>query len=158
MSFGAKLVKHDVMTANEPLDFAMKEILTIIWQQGGFRFVHKCTTSNMTYHYYCSQDKAKEQTGHQKYRDVARMERFDCESKLQVRPCLESRTLFLSMRQNHHDAYVDKQLLEFIQERMKSSSPAEVFRDLQASATPGSNLATEHQIYYRYVYKFYYFE
>ena len=114
----------------------------------------------MTYYCYCSQDEAKERAGSQQHRDVQRMDRFDCHSQLIIHPCLESRTLFLSIRHNHHDTYVDKQLstavLEFIQERIKSSSPAEIFRDLQASDVPGSSLATEHQVYYRYVSKFYY--
>ena len=158
VSFGAKLVKHDGTTARASLDTAIKEVLSIIWQQGGFRFVHKWTSSEMIHYYYCAQDKAKERASSQKHRDVQRMERFDCESKLTIRPCLERRALFLSIRHKHHNTYVDKQLpttvLEFIRERIESSSPAEVFRDLQAAAVQGSDLATEHQVYYRYIYRF----
>ena len=128
VSFGAKLVKHNGVTVKAPLDFAMQEIISIIWQQGGFRFIHKFTNSNMAYHYYCSQDKAIEQVTSQKDRDVQRMKRLDCQSKLKIRPCL---ALFLSMRHYHHNTYVDKQLstavLEFIRERIESSSPAEIF-------------------------------
>ena len=158
VSFGAKLAKHNGVTVKAPLDLAVQEINSIIWQQGGFRFIHKFTNSNMAYYYYCSQDKAIEKVTSQKDRDVPRMERFDCQSKLKIRPCLENRALFLSMRHNHHNTYVDKQLstavLEFIRERIESSSPAEIFRDLQAAAIQGSDLATEHQVYYRYIHRF----
>ena len=159
VSFGAKLVKHEGITARALLDSAMKEVLSSLWQQGGFRFIHKSTSLDIAYYYYCAQDKAKERVGSQEYRDVQRMERYDCQSYLKIRLCFQSRALFVSIHHEHHRAYIDKHLstavLEFSRERITSSPPAEIFRDVQDSNVPGSDLATQHQAYYRYIYRFY---
>ena len=136
------------------MDSAVKDLVDIIWQQGGFRFSHHDTRANYSYRYYCVQDKAREKKSNQKHRDFPRMERFDCRSKLLILPCLDSRTLFLSMYHEHHDTYDDKRLsdatLAFINERIESLPPADIFRDLQTSTVPGSESATMEQVYYRY--------
>ena len=157
VSFGTKLARLDGgSTAPAPIDSAMKEMLDIIWRQGGFRFVHRDTTAGLSYRYYCSQDKAREQKSRQKHRDVQRMRRFDCKSKLVMCPNLENRTMSLHMYHKHHGEYFDKHfsaaVLDFIRERIESLPPAEIFRDLKAAGVPGSDSATMDQVYYRYVF------
>ena len=157
VSFGTKFARLDNgSTAPAPMNWAMKEMLDIIWRQGGFRFVHNDTTANLSYRYYCSQDKVREQKSLQKHRDVQRMRRFDCKSKLVMCPNLENRTMSLHMYHEHHEEYFDKHLsaavLGFIRERIESLPPAEIFRDLKAADVPGSDSATMDQVYYRYVF------
>ena len=154
VSFGGKLVKlDDGIIAKAPVDSAVRNIVAIISQQAGFRFVHHDTRA-LVYRYYCSQDKTKERASNQKHRDRQRTTRFDCQSNLRIRPCLESRTLFLSLYHRHHMEYFSKELsievMEFLTERMGSMPPAEIFRDLQAAKISGWDKVTRHQVYYRY--------
>ena len=156
VSFGGKLVKlHDGITAKAPVDSAVRNIVGIISQQAGFRFIHHDTRA-LVYRYYCSQDKAKERASNQKHRDRQRTMRFDCQSNLQIPLCLDSRTLFLSMYHKHHTEYFNKELsievMEFLTERIESMPPAEIFRDLQAAKVPGWDKVTRSQVYYRYNY------
>ena len=135
----------------------MRELLDIIWKAGGYRFWHRRTTkdSGLIYEYYCSQDSSRDvgSTGKGK-RDARRMERFQCKSKLRLRPCLEDRTLTITLYHLHHAPYVDIQLspavLEFVQEHISTSTPSEIYRSLLASNIPGAGDATQHQIYYQW--------
>ena len=143
----------DGITAKAPVDSAVRNIVGIISQQSGFRFIYHDRRAPFIYRYYCSQDKAKEKASNQKYRDRQRTTRFDCQSNLQIRPCLESRTLFLSMHHKHHMEYFSKELsievMDFLTERIGSMPPAEIFRDLQAAKIPGWDKVTRYQVYYR---------
>ncbi|KAK9477923.1 hypothetical protein V1514DRAFT_368182 [Lipomyces japonicus] len=64
------------------MNAAMRELTTIIWKAGGFRFRHKSTTfSSFRYHYQCSQDlkNVKEyqlKVNDEKQRDGTRMNDF----------------------------------------------------------------------------------
>ena len=140
----------------EPLNLALKELLGIIWKAGGYRFWHRRTTMDpgLVYEYYCCQDSSKEIASIGKgKRDARRMQRFQCKSKLKMRPSLEDRTLTITIHHLHHAPYVDIQLssavLEFINERISTSTPSEIYRDLLASDTPGIEYATQHQVYYQ---------
>ena len=88
----------------------MRELLDIIWKAEGYRFWHRRTTkdSGLIYKYYCSQDSSRDvgSTGKGK-RDARRMERFQCKSKLRLRPCLEDRTLTITLYHLYHAPYVD---------------------------------------------------
>ena len=143
----------DGITAKAPVDSAVRNIVGVISQHTGFRFIYHDTRAPFIYRYYSSQDKAKEKASNQKHRDRQRTTRFDCQSNLQIRPCLESRTLFLSMHHRHHMEYFSKELsievMDFLTERIGSVPPAEFFRDLQAAKIPGWDKVTRYQIYYR---------
>ena len=141
----------------EPLNRAMRSLVEIIWQIGGFRFKHTKTrySAEPVYEYHCSQDQM-----HQKpelikrKRDRERMERFDCQSKLDIRPNLASRTLQLSLSHQYHNPYEDNrltpQILEFIEKRRTKSMPAEIYRELRADCTEGYDKVIQSQIYYRW--------
>jgi hypothetical protein len=82
------------------------------------------------------------------------MERFQCKSKLRLRPSLEDRTLTVILYHLHHTPYVNIHLspaaLEFISARVSAHTPSEIFRDLLASGIPGVEYAAQHQIYYQW--------
>lgn len=141
----------------EPLNQAMRHLLDIIWKAGGYRFWHRRTTqdSGLVYEYYCCQDSTQEagSVGKGK-RDTGRMERFQCESKLRLRPSLEDRTLTVTLHHLHHTPYVDIHLsapvLEFVNARVSTRTPSEIFRHLLASGIPGVERVAQHQIYYQW--------
>ncbi|EGU82050.1 hypothetical protein FOXB_07435, partial [Fusarium oxysporum f. sp. conglutinans Fo5176] len=62
--------------------------------------------------------------------------------------------LTVSLQHTHHKSYADHQLsesaLEFIRARTAISTPAEIYRDLQAAQLPGWDLVTSHQVYYQW--------
>lgn len=83
------------------------------------------------------------------------MDRFHCNNLLLLEPCLERRTLSLSIYHMHHSVYFDIQLspaaLEFVSQRVSAFTPAEIYHDLQASDLPRQEKQriTESQIYYQ---------
>jgi hypothetical protein len=141
-----------------PLNQAIKELVNTIWKAWGFRFRHRRTTKNsgLVYEYHCSQDSSKEKkslaTGK---RDIQQMGRFQCESKLRLRPSLENRTLTISLHHLYHSPYVDIHLspaiLEFVSERVLAQTPSEIYQDLLASKILGFQCVAEHQVYYQWL-------
>ncbi|KAJ5145757.1 uncharacterized protein N7515_000321 [Penicillium bovifimosum] len=99
---------HENESPESELNAAMRYLTEIIWKEGGFRFTPPEATApglqNSTYTYHCSQDamhtKGDQSTEElEKQRDGRRMDRFPCESQLNIRPCLQRRTLSVSI---HH--------------------------------------------------------
>lgn len=158
MNFGSRLERSPTgVLDREPLNQAVTHLPEIIWKAGGYRFWHKRTTqdSGVVYEYHCCQDSSKESRSVGKgNRDTQRMERFQCESKLRLRPSLEDRTLTVTLHHLYHRPYVDIHLspavLEFINARVSNRTPSEIYRDLLGSGIPGIKYATQHQIYYQW--------
>jgi hypothetical protein len=160
--FGTSAPRHGTTSTPEndsrdSLNEAMRCLVEIIWEKGGFRFFHRTTRAeNLTYRYYCCQDSAQAVGRHkvEGKRDGRQMERFPCESNLTMRPSLQDRTLFVSLCHTYHIPYKDIMLpltvTEFIDERITISTPSEIYRDLEASELPGTALVTRHQVYYRW--------
>ena len=157
VGFASQLsVQQDGSIDRTPLNNAIKTLAEVIWKKGGFRFWHRRTDwNNYTYSYYCSQDAehARDSVAAGQ-RDALRMERFSCQSYLSFRPSLENRTLAIILRHTYHTPYVDHQLspavLEFIQARNALSTPAEIYRELQAARPLGWESATSQQVYYQW--------
>jgi hypothetical protein len=134
----------------------MRDLSEIIWKQGGFRFRHTGTNLQIfTYQYRCSQDLIHAQSYQsavesERQRDGRRMARFPCQSKLNIRPCLQNRTLFLSIHHEWHTPYEDIQLSPIVQElihsRVSSKTPSEIYREIRD--IPEAKSVTRHQVYY----------
>ncbi len=145
------------ITDREPLNQAMRDLVDIIWKAGGYRFKHEKTTkdSGLLYTYYCCQDSSREEKSvTEGKRDVRRAERFQCESKLKLRPSLEGRQLTVILHHLPHSQYVDIHLtpavLEFINARVETRTPSEIYQDLLQSRIPGIERVTENQVYYQW--------
>jgi hypothetical protein len=139
-----------------PLNSAINMLAEVIWRKGGFRFWHRRTKpETLTYVYFCSQDGDRVPdsmaTGQ---RDAPRMERFSCQSYLTFIPSFEDRSLTITLRHSYHTLYTDRQLspevLEFVRARNAFSTPAEIYKDLQAAQPSGWELATSQQVYYQW--------
>lgn len=67
-----------------------------------------------------------------------------------MRPCLQDRTLFLSIHHKWHTPYEDIQLSPIVQElinlRVSSKTPSEIYREVRD--IPEGKSVTRHQIYY----------
>lgn len=134
----------------------MRDLTEIIWREGGFRFKHTGTNfQSCTYGYNCSQDLVHARSHQQiveldKQRDGRRMQRFPCQSKLTIFPCLQDRTLSLSIRHKWHTPYEDIQLSPVMQELINSGvstkTPSEIYREIRD--IPEGKLVTRHQVYY----------
>ncbi|KAK9366615.1 hypothetical protein V1509DRAFT_228318 [Lipomyces kononenkoae] len=87
-------------------------------------------------------------------RDTQRMERFSCRSYLAFKPSLEGRTLDITLRHRYHAPYMDRKLsleaMECVRARNSFSTPAEIYRDLQAAQPCGWEFATAQQVYYQW--------
>ena len=157
-SFGESLYVNDKGVVDRaPLNQAMRQLVNIIWTEGGFRFFHRSTTKHPTapvYRYFCAQDedRAKKPTG--KSRDVKSMTRYHCHSVLTLRPSLIERRLDVTIKHDYHAPYTRLQLspeaMIFIKERISGSTPSDIYRDLIAARIPGHELATQSQIYYQW--------
>ena len=133
----------------------MRELSDIIWKAGGFRFKHTGTNQNFAYTYHCSQDLMHARSYQsaveaEKQRDGRSMARFPCKSKLNMRPCLQDRTLSLSIHHEWHTPYEDIELPPMVQgliiSRVSSRTPSEIYRELRDIAE--ARTVTRHQVYY----------
>jgi len=157
VSFGARLSqKEDGSYDRKPLNDSVGAIVDLIWKIGGFRFWHKRTHwEYLRYIYFCCQDagRARESVAEGK-QDSPRMDRFDCRSRLELRPSLEERTLAISISHSYHVPYFNSHLssdvMEFIQERHATSTPAEIFREIQAARPQGWASVSAYQVYYQW--------
>lgn len=110
------------------------------------------------YTYYCCQDKDHSPMDISRklkdMRDRGETERFHCTSTLVFRLCLVDRTLKMRMNHVYHEPYVDislsEQVLDFISERTKTCTPAELYRALRDSDVPGKDEAMDHQVFYQW--------
>ena len=132
----------------------MRDLSEIIRKQGGFRFKHTGKTpQSLTYKYNCTQDVAhaqSHQSAAEKQRGGRRMTRFPCQSKLNIRPCLQSRTLSLSIHHKWHPPYEDIQIApnvhELIHLRVSNKTPSEIHREIRG--IPEGRSVTRHQVYH----------
>ena len=134
----------------------MRDLIEVIWKEGGFRFRHTATNGeNCTYQYRCSQDmmhaKIYQSTAEgEKQRDGRRMTRFPCQSKLNIRPLLRDRTLSISIHHEWHAPYDNIELSPMVQEliesRVSTKTPSEIYRDIRD--IPEGQAVTRHQVYY----------
>lgn len=134
----------------------MWDLSEIIWKEGGFRFRHTGTNlQNFTYKYHCSQDLMHAQSYQstveaEKQQDGRSMARFQCKSKLNIRPCLQNWTLSLSIHHKWHIPYEDIQLSpdvrELIHSRVSTKTPSEIYREIRD--IPEAEPVTRHQVYY----------
>jgi hypothetical protein len=153
---GFASLDDDDTTDRAAVTNAISQLAEIIWKKGGFRFWHaKTDWKERVYVYFCSQDAQRARKSVARgQRDTPRIERFLCQSRLSFRLSFESRTLAVSLQHTYHTPYADHQLseaaLEFIQARTAISTPAEIYRDLQAVQVPGWESITSHQVYYQW--------
>ncbi len=157
VGFASHLSRQENGTIDRtPLNNAINKLAEIVWKKGGFRFWHRKTNwDNLVYTYFSSQDAERVPPSVAKgQRDTPRMDRYSCQSHLTFSPSFEDRTLTVALRHIYHKPYVDRQLspavLEFIQARNAISTPAEIYRDLQAAQPSGWELATSKQVYYQW--------
>lgn len=126
---GGGSAPHTSQSDISRLNAAMREISTIIWREGGFRFRHLSTNSiHLTYLYRCSQDseyapKYDTKVPEEKRRDGRRMARFQCESRLYMRPCFQTRTLSLPIHHKWHEPYEDVELPPMVEEFLLGYRP-----------------------------------
>ncbi|KAK9443862.1 ATP-dependent DNA helicase PIF1, partial [Metarhizium brunneum] len=138
------------------LNTAMHDVSVIIWKEGGFRFRHTGTNfQSLSYQYHCSQDSMRvksyqSRVEEEKQRDGRRMTRFPCQSKLTMRPCLQNRTLSISIHHPWHIPYEDIELSPVVQELINSlvstKTPSEIYREIRQ--IPEGKSVTRHQVYY----------
>ena len=150
---------HDIDRAaftRTALNAAMHDLNVVIRKEGGFRFRHTGTNfQSFTYQYHCSQDLMhakcyRSTVEEEKQRDGRRMTRFPCQSKLNIRPCLQNRTLSVSIHHQWHIPYEDIELSPVVQEVINSlvstKTPSEIYREIRQ--IPGGKSVTRHQVYY----------
>ena len=142
-----------------PLNNAIRDLVELIWEEGGFRFWHRRTStsngSTFSYYYYCSQngEKSRKSKG-EGMRLVPTMNRFKCDGELLLKPHLNGRILRLKMVHSYHTPYVNIELnpaiQNFIDARIADSTPSTIARDLAASGLQGTERVAQHQVYYRW--------
>lgn len=147
-------VSHTILKSE--LNVAMRDLNEIIWRKGGFRFKHVSTNSQaLVYTYHCSQDLARakpyqSEVEPEKRREGKRMERFPCQSKLTMRVCVVTRTLFLTIRHMWHPPYeevqVPPEVRDLISSRASTNNVSEILREIRN--LPEARSVTRHQVYY----------
>lgn len=157
VNFASELPKReDGSYDRTPLNNAVGQLAKIIWEVGGFRFkLRRTHWDRLKFIYVCCQDNCHAVDSVAKGKqDHPRMERFECHSQLVFKPSLTQRTLEITMCHRHHTSYVDLHLssdvVAFIQERTASSTPAEIYRELQVSRPARWEDATPSQVYYQW--------
>ncbi|KAL1956391.1 hypothetical protein VTO42DRAFT_7374 [Malbranchea cinnamomea] len=138
------------------LNVLLGDLTEIIWKEGGFRFRHKGTNSqSLTFTYRCCQDRAhatryQSTVDPQWRRDGRRMTRFDCQSKLVMRPCFHNRTLTIIIHHKWHAPYeevhVPPMVRESINKLVVTKTPAKIYREIRE--IPGGDTVSRHQVYY----------
>ena len=82
------------------------------------------------------------------------MKRFSCASYLAFIPSLLNRTLTITLQHAYHMPYKNYELseavLEFIRNCHRYTTPAEIFRDIQAAQIEGWESVASHQVYYQW--------
>ena len=154
VSFGPSL--SESQDQRSQMNDAIKELSKTIWQKGGFRFWHRRTdNSPLKYIFFCCQDNDRIRKRESKgLRDRPQMKRFSCASYLAFTPSLLNRTLTITLRHTYHIPYASYELseavLEFIQNGHRYTTPAEIFRDIQAARIEGWESVASHQVYYQW--------
>lgn len=82
------------------------------------------------------------------------MKRFSYGSYLVFTPSLLNRTFTITLRHAYHKPYENYELseavLEFIRNGHRYTTPAEIFRDIQAARIEGWESVASHQVYYQW--------
>ena len=150
---------NDGKPDRRPLNNAIRDLVELIWEKGGFRFWHRRTNTNnsnaFNYYYYCSQNQQKSQKSKgEGMRLVPTMNRFKCDGEMVLKPFLNSRVLRLKMVHSYHTPYINIELnpaiQNFIDARIADSTPSIIARDLAASGLQGIERVAQHQVYYRW--------
>ena len=122
-----------------------------------FRKVRHFKRSEQKYYYFyvCCQDKVKAvQTVSRGKRDRRRMERYPCQSNLDLKLDLLARRLHVVLQHNYHPEYNDirlsPQALEYVNTHCADHTPAEIFNNIQSSEIPGGGNIAQHQVYYHW--------
>ncbi|KAJ5551021.1 hypothetical protein N7461_005719 [Penicillium sp. DV-2018c] len=157
VEFGPLRVQENE-SLRERLNAAMRKLTEIIWTEGKFRFTHTSTNgAGSSYIYHCSQDvmsikKYESPVEPGKRRDGGGRTRFPCESKLIIGPCLQNRTLSLSIHHKWHEFYDDIRVPPTVQEmidaRVSSKTPSEILHDVRG--IPEGKEVARHQVYYQW--------
>lgn len=157
VNFGEKLkLSENGSIIRTELNSAMSKLVSFILEEGGFRFMRSSNKGPdyLTFVYKCCQDESQYESFSKGVRDKGKMKRFDCHSKLILRPCFENRTLTLIMGHNYHSPYQDIRLSreaeQFIDDRASSQTPSEIYRNLKIASITGAEHAVQTQIYYRW--------
>lgn len=155
VSFGERLPAFDDGRVDRrPLNDAMRRICELISTQGGFKLWHRRTEKGFKYVYFCSQNeqKIRRRPTSGKRDRVSVNKKFECHGRLNLRPCMESRSIKLCMFHNYHTPHIDitisSEISQFIADRSESSTPGEIFRDLKASKLPNAYNVSQKQVYY----------
>ena len=159
VSLGASLESaSNGIPDRRPLNEAVRNLVDLVWQAGGFRFRHRGSSTKNGAHtlkYYCSQNeqvwKGSKRNGK---RDVEQMHRFKCGGKMTIRPSIEARTLNLTIAHSHHKAYakiqLDDEIQAYIDERITNSTPSRIYHDVKNSGLSGCEHVAQYQVYYRW--------
>ena len=153
--FGSSLEAENDLT---PLNKAISLLVDLTREAGGHRFRKLSAKKNKDEYYYyysCCQDSERcAKSVSSGKRDQRRMDRYNCRSNMKFQINLSGRELKLSFQHDYHTPYLDIRLsheaLEFIKSRGTGHTPAEIFRDLQSSGFPGTDLIAQHQVYYQW--------
>lgn len=82
------------------------------------------------------------------------MTRFDCNSKLIIKPSLVDRTLSIKLYHRYHTPYQDihmtPDVLSFVDSRVFSQTPSEIYHNLQKSGFTDIENIVQHQVYYQW--------
>ncbi|KAF2858055.1 hypothetical protein K470DRAFT_266360 [Piedraia hortae CBS 480.64] len=140
-------------TDRTPLNRAVRELVETIWQAGGFRFRHIKTRVNesktMYFDYRCSQDEKFAACSRSRgSRNVRRMVRFPCQSKLNICPRLDHRQLRLSLHHCHHEPYSFSQFkLLKPRDSATTNAESEVLTSTREETTTTEQLGKNHVSY-----------
>lgn len=147
-------IDHD-RTSRVRVNKASNELVGIIQTTCGYKFHLRRTKNNYNFQYFCSQDSERQRTrrGHG-HRDRREKQMYQCSSGLRLKFDLPALTLSIEYQHRYHsqaeDITIPLEALRYIEERLASATPAEIFRDLVVSAVDGSNVVTRHQVAYRW--------
>lgn len=136
-------------------------MVKMIWNAGGFRFTRTSmsgTFPSSTYVYHCSQDAERARTYRPTVevrwqRNGRRMQRASCDSKLNIRPSLQNRTLSLSIRHRRcHKAYVDvalsPELRALIYRHASNRTTTETYQEVRRELRDSMLVVSRSQMYY----------
>ena len=82
------------------------------------------------------------------------MDRFTCNSSLQLRLSFVERTLMLKMHHSYYTPYrnilLSSQAIDFINSRVLTQTPSEIYQNLLTMKIQGVDRIAQHQIYYQW--------
>lgn len=144
-------------TSYDDVPSAACQIMDMVTSPSSHRFWHQGSSHLRYYYYKCCQDEKNSSTRRKienRQRDREQMDRYDCQSSLNLTFDLEGRTLQLRFAHNLHTPYNDiklsPEILNFISGKLLDHTPAEIFNEVRSQRIKGWDNAAEHQIYYQW--------